>query len=90
MSFVKENGGPLVIGGVVLAVLTGYMELRMPSVVAGQLEANGIVPKSTIDAMQEDIADVEEGLVTEEAERKAAEEKLDGKIERIVGILLED
>lgn len=79
MSWIKDNGGMLAVAVVLVAVVTGYMELRAPGIVQAQLEANGIVPKTTIDGMKEDITDLEE-----------EDEKLDGKIERIVGILLED
>lgn len=79
MNWIKDNGGVLVIGVLLFGGVLGYMELRAPGIVQSQLEANGIVPKTTIDGMKEDITDLE-----------AEDEKLDGKIERIVGILLED
>lgn len=79
MNWIKDNGGMLAVAVVLFAVVTGYMELRAPGIVKAQLEANGIVPKATITGMEEDITDLE-----------AEDEKLDGKIERIVGILLED
>ena len=79
MSFIKDNGGPIVLGGVAIAIVVGYIELRAPLMVAKQLEAAGVVPKHQITAMEDDIEDLEE-----------EDKKLDNKIERIVGILLED
>ncbi len=85
MSFIKDNGGPLAIAVVVGAIITGYIELRLPSdadiqaKVDAKFVAAGAVAPHRMDAVEGDIEDLE-----------ANDEKLDGKIERIVGILLED
>jgi len=57
MSFVKENGGLLVVGAVVLAILAGYMEWCIGVAVGSQLKAADIVPPAKITAMEGDIED---------------------------------
>jgi hypothetical protein len=89
MSFIKDNGGPVALLGVgvtgFVALVVGYIELRLPSeaeiqqMVDAKFVAAGQVPAHRVDAVEEDIEDLEE----EDA-------KLDSKIERIVGILLEE
>jgi len=85
MSFIQDNGGPLVIGAVVLGVIGGYIELRLPSdaelnaMVDAKFVAAGNVPPHRMDQAEEDIDDLE-----------AADIRIDAKAERIVQILLEE
>lgn len=85
MSFIKDNGGPIVIGTVALAVIGGYIELRLPSdaeieaKIDAKFVAAGNVPPHRMDQAEEDIDDLEE-----------ADIRIDAKAERIVQILLEE
>jgi len=55
MSFVKDNGGAIAVGAVVLAILAGYMEWRIGANVGDALAEAGIVPEAKITAMEGDI-----------------------------------
>jgi hypothetical protein len=55
MSFLKENGGLLVVGAAILAILAGYMEWRISAAVSAQLTAADIVPPLKIETMEGDI-----------------------------------
>ena len=57
MNWVKENGGVLVIGAVILAILAGYMEWRIGTAVSTQLQAKNIVAPAKIESMEGDIED---------------------------------
>jgi len=79
MSFIKDNGGPIVIAGIALAIIAGYTEWRIAANVDTQFQAAGLVSPDKVDAMEDDIGEVKGALV-----------RIDGKIDRIVDILLED
>lgn len=57
MNWVKENGGVLVVGGIVLGIIAGYMEWRISANVGAALAEAGIVPEAKIIAMEGDIED---------------------------------
>ena len=57
MNFIKENGGVLVVGAVILAALAGYMEWRISVGVGAQLQAKDIVAPLKIETMEDDIED---------------------------------
>ena len=84
-SFFSDNGGVIAVGAVFLAIVGGYIELRLPSdaelqaKVDAKFVAAGNVAPHRMDQAEEDIADLE-----------ANDDRLDGKIERIVQILLEE
>lgn len=85
MSFLQDNGGPIALIVVMLGAIAGYIELRLPSEadldarVAAAFTNAGNVRPHRVDAIEEDVEELEE-----------EDKKLDNKIERIVGILLED
>jgi len=58
-NFIKDNGGPLVVGAVFLAIILGYIELRIPPIVVAEIESRGIVSSDKIDSMEGDIEDNE-------------------------------
>ena len=62
MNWIKENGGVLVVGGVVLAIIAGYMEWRIGANVTSALADAGIVPEAKIVAMEDDIEDNKEDI----------------------------
>ena len=84
-NFFSDNGGIITVGVVFLGIVGGYIELRLPSDIEIQAKvdaafiAAGNVAPHEIDAIEEDIDDLE-----------IADTRMDGKIERIVDILLED
>ncbi len=61
MSFLQENGGPLVVGAVCLAIIGGYIEMRLPSDLEIQDKVNnafiavGAVEPHRMDSAEEDI-----------------------------------
>jgi len=62
MSFIKESGGLLVVGAVLLAILAGYMEWRIGAAVSSQLQAKDIVAPLKIETMEGDIEDNTEDI----------------------------
>jgi hypothetical protein len=72
MNFIKENGGPLVVGAAVLTIAWGYVELRLPDAVdkevTMQLEASGIVTSATVTSMQRDINENAEDIEDTESD----------------------
>ena len=83
MSWVKDNGGAIAVAAVALAIGAAYLEWRISVAVTGEIEAVGLISPATIDAMKDDIADQKET-------HNRDSERMDGKIERIVDILLEE
>ena len=85
MSFIQDNGGPLVVGAVILGIVGGYIELRLPTdaeineKIDAKFVAAGNVPPHRMKQAEEDIDDLEE-----------MDKRLDAKAERIVQILLEE
>lgn len=79
MEWIRENGGPLVIAGIALAIGAAYLEWRIDAITTQKTGALEIVPTAKIEAMEGDIAD-----------NKAYIRKTEDKVERIVDILLEE
>lgn len=77
--FMSQNGGILAVLAVCFALGAGYLEWRIAIAVSDQFAANAQVEPHRMEAAEKDINEL-----------KQSDEKLDGKIERIVGILLED
>lgn len=77
---IKDNWGQiLVIGAILLTVGAGYLEFRVSTIVATQLEAKGLVSPVKIAEMEKDIGSNTAGIARHES-----------KLDRIVDILLED
>jgi len=83
MSFVKDNGGPLVVGAVIFAAVIGYIELRAPVMIGTEMDGRGLVSTQTVAEIKRDVAD-------QKVVHKEDRDRQDDKIERIVDILLED
>jgi len=70
MSFIKDNGGPIVLIGVAAAVIAGYIELRLPSdaelqaKVDAKFVAAGAVPVHRMDSAEDDIEDNKDDIKT--------------------------
>jgi len=68
MSFIQENGGPLVVGAICLAIIGGYIEMRLPSDLEIQAKVNkafvdvGAVAPHRMDSAEEDIKENEEDI----------------------------
>ena len=85
MSFVKDNGGPIALVVMLLGAIAGYIELRLPS--EADLDARvqaaftkaGNVPPHRVDAIEEDIVDLEE-----------EDDRMYNKMERMAQILMEE
>ena len=83
MNFIKENGGPLVVGAVMLGAFIGYAELRIPAMVDAEMDGRGLVSVGDFDQVKKDL-DEQKETHNRDADR------MDSKIERIVDILLEE
>lgn len=64
---------------VIAAGLVGYMEIRLHNIAQAEFDGLDIPSADKIEAIESDIIDLEK-----------ADDRMDGKIERIVDILLED
>lgn len=83
MNFIKENGGPLVVGAVVIGFFVGYAELRLPAMVDEEMDSRGLISSGDFAALQDDLAD-------QKVVHKEDRDRMDSKIERIIDILLEE
>ena len=80
MSWLKENL-PVII--LVVGLFIGYAELRLPSMVADEMAKQGLASDSAVSDLKEDLAE-------QKVVHKEDRDRMDGKIERIVDILLEE
>lgn len=83
MSFLKDNGGVIGVGIIIISFIVGYSELRLPNMIDQELSSRGLVSTDKITEIEKDITEQKET-------HKDDRDRLDGKIERIVDILLED
>lgn len=77
--FFQANGGMLAVLAAFAVVGAGYLEWRISVAVDAKFVAAGSVAPHRVKMVEDDIIDLEK-----------TDEKLDNKIERIVGILLEE
>lgn len=87
MSWVKENGGPLVVGAACLGIVAGYIELRLPGVVGAEVKAQTDEKIEAIHSVSPDKIQSMEGDI---ADNKDYIRRTEDKLERIVDILLEE
>ena len=83
IEFIKENGGPLVIAGIALAIGATYLEWRIDEITEVKLAEAGIVSVDRIDAIEGEVEDTQE-------QHKLDSDRMDRKIEKVVDVLLED
>lgn len=80
MNAIKENIiAILVVGGLFI----GYIELRAPQMVSAEMDKRGLVKVG-------EVADIKQELENQKVVHKEDRDRMDGKIERIVDILLEN
>lgn len=85
MSFIKDNGGPVALAVLFFGAVAGYIELRLPSEadldakVQAAFTAAGNVPPHRVDAIEDDIVDLEE-----------EDDRMYDKMERMAQILMEE
>jgi cell division protein FtsB len=84
--FIDANGGMLAVVAVAVGILAGYGEWRISSNIQEQLKLQDTVSAQDLEvinarqeAIQDDVTDL-----------KANDDRIDGKLDRIVDILLED
>ena len=82
MTFVRDNGGMLAVLGVMLVVLGAFADWRISVKVEEALGDKGFATSDKITEIEEDLAD-------QKVVHKEDRDRMDGKIERIVDILLE-
>ena len=90
MSWIKENGGPLVIGAAVVAVILGYIEMRAPGMVDAEMDTRGLVSTQTLQNISDKLDAVDEKVDDLKQLHNRDQQQADDKIERIVDILLEE
>jgi hypothetical protein len=83
VSFVKDNGGMLAVLGVAVVLVGAFADWRIAVKVEDALAAKGFATSDKITEIQQDLA--EQKMV-----HKEDRDRMDGKIERIVDILLEE
>jgi hypothetical protein len=83
ISFIRDNGGPLVIAGIALAIGAAYLEWRIDEITEMKLAAAGIVSLDRIDAIEREVEDTQE-------QHQIDADRIDRKIEKVVDVLLED
>ena len=84
MSFLKENGGPLV------AIILGYIEMRAPGMVDAEMNTRGLVSIQTLQNISDKLDAVNEKVDDLKALHNRDQQQSTDKIERIVEILLEE
>lgn len=84
--FIKDNGGILVLLGISFAIGAAYLEWRVEANVASAVNSKGYITPAQIEVFKNN----QNALKEDVKKLESADEKLDGKIERIVQILLED
>lgn len=85
-NFIKENGGVITLLVIALAVGAAYLDWRINSLVTETVNTAGYITPEQIEVFKVN----QMGLKEDIGELKETADKLDGKIERIVQILLED
>lgn len=80
MNWLKENLGVIIL---VIGLFVGYAELRLPQMVKAEMDSRGLAETG-------DIAQLKEDLEDQKTVHKEDRDRMDGKIERIVDILLEE
>ena len=83
MKFIQNNGGTITVAAVVLAIVAGYMEWRVSVIVGAEMDAVGLVSTDRVTSIEKDMAETRETHAADST-------RMDGKIERIVDILLEE
>ena len=84
--FIKDNGGVITLLIIALAVGAAYLDWRINSLVTDTVNTAGYITPEQIEVFKVN----QMGLKEDIGELKETADKLDGKIERIVQILLED
>ena len=81
--FITENGGPIAIAVIALAIGAAYLEWRIDEITEMKLAQAGIVSVDRIDAIEGEVEDTQE-------QHRRDSERMDDKIERVVDVLLEE
>ena len=84
--FIKDNGGVITLLIIALAIGAAYLDWRINSLVTETVNTAGYTTPEQIEVFKVN----QMGLKEDIGELKETADKLDGKIERIVQILLED
>ena len=84
--FIKDNGGVITLLIIALAIGAAYLDWRINSLVTETVNTAGYITPEQIEVFKVN----QMGLKEDIGELKETADKLDGKIERIVQILLED
>jgi hypothetical protein len=84
--FIKDNGGVITLLIIALAIGAAYLDWRINSLVTETVNTAGYITPEQIEVFKVNQISLKEDI----GELKATADKLDGKIERIVQILLED
>lgn len=84
--FIKNNGGILVVLGVVVAIGMGYLEWRIEVNTTEAINAAGAVTPDQLENALKDILKNAEDI----DDLESTDDRFEGKIDRIVDILLEE
>jgi hypothetical protein len=84
--FISENGGIITLLIILMGLGGAYLEWRIDEATTSQLNAAGLVTPEQLEAARRDIDRNAEDV----DKLESADERFEGKIDRIVDILLED
>lgn len=84
--FISENGGIIAVLIVLMGIGGAYLEWRIDAAATERLNAAGLVTPEQLEAARRDIDRNAEDV----DKLEAADQRFDGKIDRIVDILLEE
>ena len=82
-NFIRDNGGPIAIAVIALAIGAAYLEWRIDEITEIKLAEAGIVSADRIDGIEDKVKDTRE-------QHRRDSERMEDKIERVVDVLLED
>lgn len=84
--FISENGGMLTVIGIGLALLAGYGEWRISANISAELKAQDTVSASDLVSLTVNQQSIQDDI----GELKGNDDRLNGKMDQIITILLED
>jgi len=84
--FIKENGGPIAIAVIALAIGTTYLEWRIDVHTTKAISNAGAVTPAQLALLQKDVETIGDAV----EDNKIRHDRTDTKLDRIIDILLEE
>lgn len=90
MSWIKDNGGILTVGGVLIAAVLLFMEFRTPALIRQEMANQGLYTAAEATNLNTKLENVENLVSIQQQTHNDDRDRMDSKIERVVDILLEE